>query len=65
METATMVYQSINNEAPDYRSTLFERYSQLEDYMKRKREQYAEHLVKRKTEAILSLKGSQERTRQQ
>ena len=28
METATMVYRSINNEAPDYLSTLFERLSQ-------------------------------------
>ena len=28
METATMVYWSINNEAPDYLSTLFERLSQ-------------------------------------
>ena len=27
METATMVYRSINNEAPDYLSTLFERLS--------------------------------------
>ena len=28
METATMAYRSINNEAPDYLSTLFERLSQ-------------------------------------
>ena len=28
METATMVYRSINNGAPDYFSTLFERFSQ-------------------------------------
>ena len=28
METATMVYRSINNKASDYLSTLFERLSQ-------------------------------------
>ena len=28
METATMVYRSINNETPDYLSTLFESLSQ-------------------------------------
>ena len=28
IETTTMVYRSINNEAPDYLSTLFERLSQ-------------------------------------
>ena len=28
METATMIYRSINNEAPNYLSTLFEKFSQ-------------------------------------
>ena len=39
--------------------------SQLEDYVKRKREKYAEYLVKCKAEAMISLKGSQERTSQE